>query len=143
MLKIVLSIEHIRRFAAAAALLLCSNCWAGEIRRSVPWDVEDATLRFRIDKDHNYAQVPDVYVSDLKATKGPSDLKKSKTKGQWAGTYHRVNGKVYKKGIAVSSATTVVYKNQKEYGRFVALAGVNDRPIQMRLSALRDRKSVV
>jgi len=127
MLKIVLSIEHIRRFAAAAALLLCSNCWAGEIRRSVPWDVEDATLRFRIDKDHNYAQVPDVYVSDLKATKGPSDLKKSKTKGQWAGTYHRVNGKVYKKGIAVSSATTVVYKNQKEYGRFVALAGVNDR----------------
>ncbi len=129
MLKIVLSIEHIRRllFAAAAALLLCSNCWAGEIRRSVPWDVEDATLRFRIEKDHSYAQVPDVYVSDLKATKGPSDLKKSKTKGQWAGTYHRVNGKVYKKGIAVSLATTVVYKNQKEYGRFVALAGVNDR----------------
>jgi len=129
MLKIVLSIEHIRRllFTAAAALLLCSSSWATEIGRSDPWDVEDATLRFRIDKDHNYAQVPDVYVSDLQATKGPSDLKKSKTKGQWPGTYHRVNGKVYKKGIAVSSATTVVYKNQKEYGRFVALAGINDR----------------
>ena len=129
MLKIVLSIEHIRRllFAAAAALLLCSNCWAAEIGRSVSWDVEDATLRFRIEKDHGYAQVPDVHVSDLQATKGPSDLKKSKPKGQWAGTYYRVNGKVYKKGIAVSSATTVVYKNQKEYGRFVALAGVNDR----------------
>lgn len=129
MLKIVLSIEHIRwfLFAVAAALLLCSSSWATEIGRSVPWDVKNATLRFRIDKDHNYAQVPDVFISDLKATKGPSDLKQSKTKGQWGGTYHRVNGKVYKKGIAVSSATTVVYKNQKEYGRFVALAGINDR----------------
>ena len=84
-------------------------------------------MRFRIEKDQSYSQLPDVHLSDLQATKGPSDLKKSKPKGQWTGTYHRVNRKVYKKGIAVSSATTAVYKNQKEYGRFVALAGVNDR----------------
>jgi tetratricopeptide (TPR) repeat protein len=130
----------------AAALLVCSNCWAvrnstevpkpaeetisngaSEIERSDSWDIEDATLRFRIEKDHSYAQLPDVHVSDLQATKGPSDLKESRTKGQWAGTYYRVNEQVYKKAIAVSSAATVVYKNQKEYGRFVALAGVDDR----------------
>jgi len=130
----------------AAALLVCGNCWAvrnsaevpkpeeetisngaSEIGRDDSWDVEDATLRFRIEKDYSYAQPPDVYVSDLQATKGPSDLKQAKTDKQWAGTYYRVNEQVYKKAIAVSSAATVVYKNQKEYGRFVALAGINDR----------------
>jgi len=132
----------------AAALLVCGNCWAravrnsteqtepaeetvsneaSEIEKTESWDVEDATLRFRIEKDYSYAQLPDVYVSDLQATKGPSDLKEAKTNRQWAGTYYRVNEQVYKKAIAVSSAATVVYKNQKEYGRFVALAGVDDR----------------
>ncbi|MFQ6034225.1 MAG: NPCBM/NEW2 domain-containing protein [Sedimentisphaerales bacterium] len=91
------------------------------------WPVEDAMLRFRIEKDDTYPQVPDVYLSELPAVKGPSDLKKPQAKGKWAGRYYRLNGKVYKKGIAVSAPATVVYKPQKEYGRFVALVGISDR----------------
>ena len=68
MLRIVLSIEHIRRllFAAAAALLICGTSSAAETGRSVPWHLEDAALRFRIEKDPVYPQIPDVHLSDLK-----------------------------------------------------------------------------
>ncbi|MFB0525201.1 MAG: NPCBM/NEW2 domain-containing protein, partial [Phycisphaerae bacterium] len=112
-----------------AILVICSvpaAILAAEAPESL-WPVEDATLRFRIEKDDTYPQVPDVYLSDLQAVKGPSDLKKPKTKGQWAGTYYRLNGKFYKEGIAVSAPATVIYKSQKEYGHFVALVGVSDR----------------
>ena len=120
MLKIVLSIEQIRRllFAAATALLICGIGRAAETRRSVPWHLEDAALRFRIEKDTDYSQIPDVHLSDLK---------KSKDKRQWSGTYYKLNGKVYKKGITMSCPGKVTYKNQKQHRRFVALAGLNDR----------------
>jgi len=119
--------EHQVLCAVAVASLICSISRASEIGRSVSWDVEDATLRFRIEKDHTYPQVPDVHLSDLKAEKGSSSVRKSKTNGQWAGRYYELNGKLYKGGIAISAPANAVYKYQKEFGRFVALAGVSDR----------------
>jgi len=114
-------------WSAVAAFLICLPCFAftkqngegaAETRRSVPWHLEDAALRFRIEKDPAYSQIPDVHLSDLK---------KSKDKRQWSGTYYRLNGKVYKKGITMSCPGEVTYKNQKQHRRFVALAGLNDR----------------
>jgi len=120
MLRIVLSIEQIRRLlcAVAATLLICGIGSAADAGRSVPWHLEDAAFRFRIEKDSAYSQVPDVHLSDLK---------KSEDKRQWSGTYYRLNGKVYKKGITMSCPAKVTYKHQKQHGRFVALAGLNDR----------------
>jgi len=145
MLKIVLSIhgltriftdvkieEHIRRllFAVAAALLvrsipygicgigsteLAEVCRAAETERYIPWHLEEAELRFRIEKDPDYSQIPDVHLSDLEK------------KREWTGTYYNLNGKVYKKGIAMSAPATVTYKHEKEHGHFVALAGLADR----------------
>ena len=117
MLRIVLSIEHIRRLlcAAAAALLICGTSSAAETGRSVPWHLEDAALRFRIEKDPAYSQIPDVHLSDLKK------------KRNWTGSYYRLNGKVYKKGINMTCPGEVTYKHEKQHRRFVALAGLNDR----------------
>ena len=117
MLKIVLSIEHIRRllFAAATALLICGIGSAAETGRSVSWHLEDAAFRFRIEKDPAYSQIPDVHLSDLKK------------KRKWAGSYYRLNGKVYKKGITMSCPGEASYKHEKQHRRFVALAGLNDR----------------
>ena len=143
MLRIVLSIEHIRRLlcAAAAALFVCNIGWAAEtgslapiaqeqtleIRRQtkmprgrtigagVPWHLEDAAFRFRIEKDPAYSQIPDVHLSDLKK------------KRKWTGSYYRLNGKVYKKGINMTCPGEVTYKHEKQHRRFVALAGLNDR----------------
>jgi len=113
--------------AVTVALLTASYCPAAASDKSYLWPVEDAMLRFRIEKDDTYSQVPDVYLSSLEAVKGPSDLKKPKTKGRWPGTYYRLNRKVYKEGIRVSAPGTVIYKHQKEYGHFVAFAGISDR----------------
>ena len=142
MLKIMLSIEHIRRLLfAAAALLICGIVNAAEtgspapiaqeqkieIRRQtkmsrgrtigagVPWHLEDAELRFRIEKDNTYSQIPDVHLSDLNK------------KRKWNGSYYRLNGKVYKKGINMTCPGEVTYKHEKQHRRFVALAGLNNR----------------
>ncbi len=117
MLRIVLSIEHIRRLlcAAAAALLICGISIAAETGRSVSWHLEDAAFRFRIEKDPDYSQIPDVHLSDLKK------------KRKWTGSYYRLNGKVYKKGINMTCPGEVSYKHEKQHRRFVALAGLNDR----------------
>ncbi|MCH8120068.1 MAG: NPCBM/NEW2 domain-containing protein [Planctomycetes bacterium] len=117
MLKIVLSIEHIRRllFAVAAALLICGIGSAAETGRSVSWHLEDAAFRFRIEKDPAYSQIPDVHLSDLKK------------KRNWTGAYYRLNGKVYKKGVTMSCPGEASYKHEKQHRRFVALAGLNDR----------------
>ncbi len=143
MLKIMLSIEHIRRllFAATAALFVCNISLAAEagspapiaqeqtleIRRQtkmsrgrtigagVPWHLEEAELRFRIEKDNTYSQIPDVHLSDLNK------------KRKWTGSYYRLNGKVYKKGINMTCPGEVSYKHEKQHRRFVALAGLNDR----------------
>ena len=179
MLKIVLSIEHIRRLSptvaiggllcAAAAVLLvrsipsrlatgqdgiCGICRAaactpvlsckskngggagtGETGppprlasgdagagRYIPWHLEEAEMRFRIEKDPDYSQIPDVHLSDLSG--GQTGLEK---KREWTGTYYNLNGKVYKKGIEMSAPATVTYKHEKEHGHFVALAGLADR----------------
>ena len=117
MLKIMLSIEPIRRllFAAAAALLICSISSAAETGMSVPWHLEDAAFRFRIEKDQAHSQIPDVHLFDLKK------------KRNWTGSYYRLNGKVYKKGINMTCPGEVTYKHEKQHRRFVALAGLNDR----------------
>jgi len=67
MLKIVLSIEHIRRllFAATAALFVCNISLAAETERYIPWHLGEAELRIRIEKDDTYSQIPDVHLSDL------------------------------------------------------------------------------
>jgi len=117
MLKIILSVEHISRllFAAAAALFVCNTSLAAETERSVPWHIEEAELRFRIEKDDIYSQIPDVHLSDLNKKK------------KWTGSYYRLNGKVYKKGINMTCPGEVTYKHEKQHRRFVALAGLNDR----------------
>ncbi len=117
MLKIMLSIEHIRRllFAATAALFVCNISLAAEAERYIPWHLEEAELRFRIEKDDTYSQIPDVHLSDLNKKK------------KWTGSYYRLNGKVYKKGINMTCPKEVTYKHEKQHRRFVALAGLNDR----------------
>jgi len=117
MLKTMLSVEHIRRllFAVTAALFVCGIGLAAEAGRSVPWHLEDAAFRFRIEKDPDYSQIPDVHLSDLNKKK------------KWTGSYYRLNGKVYKKGINMTCPGEVTYKHEKQHRRFVALAGLNDR----------------
>ncbi|MFB0552261.1 MAG: NPCBM/NEW2 domain-containing protein [Phycisphaerae bacterium] len=117
MLKIMLSIEHIRRllFAASATLFVCNISLAAETERYIPWHLEEAELRFRIEKDDTYSQIPDVHLSDLNKKK------------KWTGSYYRLNGKVYKKGVNMTCPGEVTYKHEKQHRRFVALAGLNDR----------------
>jgi hypothetical protein len=117
----------IMRPVVGAVLLVCMGSWASEIEQGVSWHVKEAELRFRIEQDPHHAGVPDVCLSELKADKGPSDLRRPKAEGKWSGKYCRLSGKLYKEGVTISAPTTVVYKNQQEYGRFVALIGVSDR----------------
>ena len=120
MLKVVLLKGRIiwLLYSAAIALVACDVGRTAENRRSVPWHLDDAKFRIRIEKDPAYAQVPDVHLSDSR---------KSENERQWNGSYYRLKGKVYKKGITMTCPGKATYKHQKEYRRFVALAGLSDR----------------
>jgi outer membrane protein assembly factor BamD (BamD/ComL family) len=138
MLKVVISKGRILwlLWAAVIAMLVCDTGWTSEDERSVPWHLEDAKFRIRIEKDPAYAQVPEVHLSDSR---------KSENERQWNGSYHRLNGKVYKKGITISCPGEVSYKHQKEYRRFVALAGLTDRAdpnMSVRLEVYADKRRI-
>jgi len=122
--------------AAAIVLLVCDIGLASQNGRSVPWHIEDAAFRIRIDKDPAYSQAPDVHLSDSR---------KSEDKRQWNGSYYRLNGKVYKKGITMSCPGKATYKHQKEYRRFVALAGLSSRAdpnMSVRLDVFADKRRI-
>jgi hypothetical protein len=121
---------------AAAVFLFCYTGRASEDSRSVPWHYDDAKFRIRIEKDPTYAQAPDVHLSDSR---------KSENERQWNGSYYRLNGKVYKKGITMSCPGKASYKHKKEYRRFVALAGLTDRAdpnMSVRLEVYADKRRI-
>jgi hypothetical protein len=123
-------------YAAVIALLISNIGWAAKNERSVPWHLREADFRIRIEKDPAYAQVPDVHLSDSR---------KSKNERQWNGSYYRLNGKVYKKGITLSCPKKVTYKHKKEYRRFVALAGLIDKAdpnMSVRLEVYADKRRI-
>ena len=122
--------------AAAMVLLVCDIGLASQNGRSVPWHLDNAAFRIRIEKDSAYSQAPDVHLSDSK---------KSKDKRQWNGSYYRLNGKVYKKGITLSCPGKATYKHKKEYRRFVALAGLSSRAdpnMSVRLDVFADKRRI-
>ena len=122
--------------AAAIVLLVCDAGLASQNGRSVPWHLDSAAFRIRIEKDSAYSQAPDVHLSDSK---------KSKDKRQWNGSYYRLNGKVYKKGITLSCPGKATYKHKKEYRRFVALAGLSSRAdpnMSVRLDVFADKRRI-
>ena len=138
MLKVVLLKVRIIWLLCAAAIVLfiCNVVRTAESGRSVPWHLEDAAFRIRIEKDPAYSQGPDVHLSDSK---------KSKDKRQWNGSYYRLNGKVYKKGITLSCPGKATYKHQKEHRRFVALAGLSSRAdpnMSVRLEVFADKRRI-
>ena len=138
MLKVVFSKGWNRWLlcAAAIALLVCDIGLASQNGRSVPWHLDDAPFRIRIEKDSGYSQAPDVHLSDSK---------KSEDKRQWSGSYYRLNGKVYKKGITLSCPGKATYKHKKDYRRFVALAGLSDRAdpnMSVRLEVYADKRRI-
>ncbi|MCP4259645.1 MAG: hypothetical protein GY774_19360 [Planctomycetes bacterium] len=138
MLKIVLSKKQIiwLVYAATIALLACDIGRTTENGRSVQWHHGDAKFRIRIEKDSAYSQAPDVHLSDSK---------KTEDKRQWNGSYYRLNGKVYKKGITLSCPGKSTYKHKKEYRRFVALAGLSDRAdpnMSVRLDIFADKRRI-
>jgi hypothetical protein len=137
MLKVVfLKGRAVLFVCAVMALLICDTGRAGENARSVPWHLDKAAFRIRIEKDPAYAQAPDVHLSDSR---------KSKNERQWNGSYYRLNGKVYKKGITLSCPKSVKYKHKKEYRRFVALAGLVDRAdpnTSVRLEVHADKRRI-
>ena len=138
MLKIVLLKGWIIWLLCAAAIVLvsCDVGQTAENGRSVPWHLDDAAFRIRIEKDPAYSQAPDVHLSDSR---------KSEDKRQWNGSYYRLNGKVYKKGITMSCPGKATYKHKKECRRFVALAGLSDRAdpnISVRLEVYADKRRI-
>nr|MBC8472985.1 NPCBM/NEW2 domain-containing protein [Planctomycetota bacterium] len=138
MLKVVFSKGRIIWLLCVAAIVLlaCNIGRAAENGRSVPWHLEDAAFRIRIEKDPAYSQAPDVHLSDSR---------KSEDKRQWNGSYFRLNGKVYKKGITMSCPGNATYKHQKEYRRFVALAGLSDKAdpnMSVRLEIFADKRRI-
>ncbi len=138
MLKVMLSKGRIiwLLFSAALVLLACNTGRPEEDKRSVPWHLDEAAFRIRIEKDPAYSQAPDVHLSDSR---------KSEDKRQWNGSYHRLNGKVYKKGITLSCPGNATYKHEKEYRRFVALAGLSDRAepnVSVNLEVYADKRRI-
>jgi len=138
MLKLLISKGRILWLLCAVAMtiLVCNISRSAEDSRSVPWHLEDAKFRIRIEKDPAYAQVPDVHLSDSR---------KSEDKRQWSGSYYRLNGKVYKKGITMSCPGKATYKHKKEYRRFVALAGLSDRAdpnMSVRVNIFADKRRI-
>ncbi|MDT8302104.1 MAG: NPCBM/NEW2 domain-containing protein [Sedimentisphaerales bacterium] len=121
---------------AAMVLLVCDIGLASQNGRSVPWHLDSAAFRIRIEKDSAYSQAPDVHLSDSR---------KSEDKRQWNGSYYRLNGKVYKKGITLSCPGQATYKHKKEYRRFVALAGLTsmaDPNMSVRLEVFADKRRI-
>ncbi len=123
-------------YAAAIIFAAGDVGLTAESGRSVPWHLDNAAFRVRIEKDPAYSQAPDVHLFDSG---------KSEDERQWNGSYYRLNGKVYKKGITMSCPGKATYKHKKEYRRFVALAGLSDRAepnMSVRLDIFADKRRI-
>lgn len=96
-------------------------------RWRTPWRVTEAPLRFRIEKDLACFRVPDIHLSELKPIKGSAPRRSYRLSGGENKVHFRVNGKIYTNGAGVNFPAGIVFPLRKEYDRFVALAGVEDR----------------
>ncbi len=130
------SFGRIRRLILCTVVItllvgLCDRTWVSaqnvERRWRVPWRVTEAPLRFRIEKDLTCPPVPDIHLSELKPIKGAAPRRSYRLSGGENKVHFRVNGKVYTSGAGVNFPAGIVFPLRKEYDRFVALAGVEDR----------------
>ncbi len=96
-------------------LLLLSFLPSAVAASSGSWHVPEAVLRFTLEADPNQPQVPGVDISGKKA--GEMD---------WPGAYYRIDGKTYKRAIAMTCPGKASYACKEDLRRFVALIGVRE-----------------
>jgi hypothetical protein len=73
-------------------------------------------LKLRVELDPNQPQVPDHHLSQVRHRKH-----------KWSGRYYKLDGKLYKEVRAMTCPATATYRCKKEYRRFVALVGLDER----------------
>jgi tetratricopeptide (TPR) repeat protein len=96
-------------------LLLLSLLPSAAAASSGSWHVPEAVLRFTIEADPNQPQAPGVDISGKKS----SDV-------NWSGAYYRIDGKTYKRAIAMTCPGKASYACKEDLRRFVALIGVRE-----------------
>ncbi len=97
------------------ALVLTSLLWSSALASSGSWHVPEAVLRFTIEADPNQPQVPGVDISGKKSSEV-----------DWSGAYYRIDGKTYKRAIAMTCPGKASYACKEDLRRFVALVGVRE-----------------
>ena len=91
--------------------VLCSFASAS----SNSWHAPGAVLKFTIEADPNQPQVPSVDISGQKSDKF-----------EWPGAYYRIDGKTYKRSVAMTCPGKAVYGCKEDFRRFIALIGVRE-----------------
>ena len=82
---------------------------------SSSWQVPAAVLKFTIEADPNQPQTPGIDISG-----------QDNSKVSWSGAYYRIDGKTYKRSVAMTCPGQAVYACKDEFRRFVALIGVRE-----------------
>ena len=107
------------------ALLACANVRAQETATLDSWHVEDAPLRFFIEKDHARSLIPDVSLLDIAPDKKSEAVKKWIDKNRWVDK-RRINGELYLSFLPTFGSRPIIYNLHKDFARFVARAGIID-----------------
>jgi tetratricopeptide (TPR) repeat protein len=79
------------------------------------WHVPEAVLRFTIEADPNQPPVPGVDISG-----------KKRSEMNWSGAYYRIDGKLYKRAIAMTCPGKASYACKEDRRRLTALIGVRE-----------------
>ena len=88
-------------------LLLCCSVWGQEGTGGVGWQIRQADIRFRLEKDDSYAQLPDVFLSALK-WEPKKTTRGIKVRESGSRQNFTLNGRLFTDAIAASGSATIV-----------------------------------
>jgi len=88
------------------------------------WQIRQAEIRFRLEKDDSYAQLPDVFLSGLK-WEPKNTTRGIKVRELGSRQNFTLNGRLYTDAITTSGSASIVYPLRPDYERFVSLVGID------------------
>ncbi|MBN1846146.1 MAG: NPCBM/NEW2 domain-containing protein [Sedimentisphaerales bacterium] len=107
--------------------LECSPGTASAQSLSASWHIPQANLRFRLERDFAYADLPDVSLLSLDRQAPSADSGGIRAYQPGSPSTFRLRDRLYTQGIAQTSPGRLVYAVRPDYDRFVARLGLDDR----------------
>ena len=106
-------------------LFLVASIKAAEVPASSDWHVENAPVRFRIEKDDDQSLIPEVSLLDLPPDKKSESVIKWIKEKRWS-EKRRFQGKLCQNCLPAFDSKGFKYNLRRDFAHFVARAGIYD-----------------